>query len=107
MATKVETGQSSMTVAAYGNETVQDEQLAPRRFPPGVEPAFVRVSIGKTISLGGYEFLRIDVSVTEPCLPSEKAAAYEEAAGFAADRLIAEEHAWLGQAKPKAAKRRG
>lgn len=31
------------------------------------EPAFVRVQHGMTISLGNYEFVRVDVALTVPC----------------------------------------
>jgi hypothetical protein len=87
-----------MNSSAYGQEQEQSEVVANREFAAGVEPAFIRVALGKTISLGAgtYEFLRIDVAVTLPCLPSELHETYEEAAEFAAEKLIDEEQQWLG-----------
>jgi len=32
-----------------------------------VEPAYVRVSAGRTKNMGNYESLRVDVSITVPC----------------------------------------
>ena len=32
-----------------------------------VEPAYVRVSAGRTKNMGNYESLRVDVAITVPC----------------------------------------
>ena len=102
---KQERTRMTATTEAYGNETVQEEILETRAFPPGVEPEFVRVGVGKTINMGNYESLRIDVSVTSPCLPGERNDKFEELAEFVADKLLDEEAEWLGSAKPKAKRR--
>lgn len=73
----------------------REETLLERTFPAGVEPASVRVGAGLTISTGNFEFLRIDVSVTLPCLPSETREGYEQASEFVADFLNEEEAKWL------------
>jgi hypothetical protein len=106
-ANKVEAGKITVDTSAYGNETVQEEMLEESSFGPGIEPAFVRVSAGKTINLGNFESLRIDVAVTIPCLPSAIDAAYTEASDFVAEKMTAEERAWLGapSTKPKASRR--
>jgi|SRR5471030_450370 len=107
---KQEVGTVRTVSSAYGTESTQEEQTGPRRFAPGQEPAHVRVAIGKTISLGAgtYEFLRIDVSVTLPCLPEEIDESYEQAAQFVTDKLVQEENQWLGAPLPaRTASRRG
>lgn len=98
------TGRASKTVSAYGEETVSEEQVSVKRFSPNVEPAFIRVNAGKTLNLGNYESLRIDVSVTLPCLPEEIEQTYEQAAEFAFGKLLDEEAQWMGtkNVKPKA-----
>lgn len=104
-ATKQETGRRITNTEAYGSETTQEEPLDVRTFKPGVEPAFVRVGAGKTLNMGNYESLRIDVSVTMPCLPSEVNATFEELSDLVAEKLLDEEAEWLGSAKQKAKRR--
>lgn len=56
---------------------------------PAVE---VGVSLGRTVSLGNFEFVRIDVSVRVPC-PADDAAAnqmFERAVAWAGERLTRE-----------------
>lgn len=80
----------------------EKEELGTTVFPSGCEPAFVRVAMGQTYNLGNYESLRLDVSVTLPCLPSEVDKTYEEASDFCAEKLLAEQDQWLPvQAKGK------
>lgn len=94
-------------VKAYDYDEEQSEILENVTFPPGVEPARVKVSAGKTISLGAstFEFLRLDVAVEMPCLPSQIEQCYEDASNFAADKLMEEETRWLGSTTTKRAKR--
>ncbi len=102
--------------SAYGDEQEKNEVLKRRTFAPGVEPAFVRISAGGTYNLGNYESLRIDVSVTMPCLADEVEQARDAASDFVREALAEEEMQWLGRAtltarpepksKPKAASRR-
>lgn len=104
--TKVEQGVARATSVAYEQEEERTEILTERRFEPGQEPAFVRFSAGKTLSLGApYEFLRIDVAVTLPCLPSELQETYDVAAEFVSEKLMEEEIVWLGTPKKSANKR--
>ena len=106
-ATVAVTGKKSVMSSAYGEERVQEEQAGTIMFPPGVEPAFVRVNAGKTLNLGNYESLRIDVSISLPCLPEDINATYEQAADFAFSKLMDEEATWMGTKNVKpAAKRR-
>lgn len=93
----------SSKVKAYDYDETSNEVLENVEFPPGVEPASVSVLVGKTISLGAqsYEFLKIDVCVKLPCLPSKLNEAYEAASDFAAEKLVEEETKWLGQVKTK------
>lgn len=80
----------------------EKEELGAIVFPPGCEPAFVRVAMGQTYNLGNYESLRLDVSVTLPCLPADVHKTYEEASDFCAEKLLAEQDQWLPvQAKGK------
>ncbi len=101
------------SVSAPNTEEHQEEILYTDEFPPNVEPAMVRVAMGKTISLGAgsYEFLRIDVSVTLPCRPSQINQTHQMASEFVAEKLLDEEGSWLGYgnvpAPKQTAKRRG
>lgn len=81
-------------------DTTQHEELGQASFPPGVEPAFVRVSAGQTYNLGNYESMRLDVSVTLPCRVQDVEDTYTRASEFVAEKLQEEETQWLG-AKPK------
>jgi plastocyanin len=91
-----ETPHMTTTTNAYGNETTQDEQLDDVRLPPGVEPSFVRVSAGKTINMGNYESLRLEVSITRACRPEDEDATFAEVADSVAEKVLSEEQAWLG-----------
>lgn len=96
VALRQQSGTLHTTTSAYGQETTQDEQLGTVQFARNEKSASVRVGFGKTLNLSNFEFLRIDVTVEMPCAPGDLHQAFEEAAGFAADKLIAEEGAWLG-----------
>ena len=76
-------------------------QLPAREFPADRPPATVRVGVGMTINTGNFESLRLDVSVSLPCLPEEVDAAYEEASQKAAEYISTEEQRWLGNSKQR------
>jgi hypothetical protein len=91
-------------------ETTKQETVEEGYFPPGVEPALVRVSAGSTINLGNFESMRLDVSVTLPCRVEEIQETYVRASEYVSDFMAEEEAVWLGPqnskpAKPKSAKR--
>lgn len=77
------------------------EDVSSVSFPPGVEPAFVRVAAGGTYNLGNFESMRLDVSVTLPCRPDDIEGAYERASDFVSVKLGEEEGLWLGRGKGK------
>lgn len=85
----------------YEEETEKQDVVSTDTFPVGVEPAFVRVSAGNTYNLGNFESMRLDVSVTLPCLPSQIEATYTRASDFVAEKLGEEESLWLGRGKGK------
>lgn len=85
----------------YEDEEEQQEVLATVPFPPGVEPAYVQVAAGGTYNLGNFESMRLDVSVTLPCLPSDIEETYERASDFVSVKLGEEENLWLGRGKSK------
>jgi len=87
-------------------ETARQESLDAGYFPPGVEPALVRVGVGNTINLGNFESMRIDISITLPCLVEDIEDTYRRASEYASEFMAEEEAVWLGPtnanpAKPK------
>ena len=105
-------GEGAVTSTAYEQETREVYDLGGEIFGPGEEPAFVKVSAGKTISLSNFEFLRLDVSVSLPCKATNEGVqgAYETASNFVADKLTEEETSWMGASNTPAhrsANRRG
>ncbi len=52
------------------------------------ERAEVTGKVGLTISLGNYEFLRVDAGVTLPCRKSQVKQAYQEAFDLAGEELF-------------------
>lgn len=69
------------------------------QFAPGEHPAEAGVSLGLTISLGDFQFLRIDCQVKIPCKPEDVEAGLDEAADIAFDKLANEEQRWTGSTK--------
>lgn len=76
-----------------------EEVLGVRRFKDGEHPAYVRVSAGMTINMGDFNSLRIDVSVTLPCLPEEIESTYEEASERTAQFVSIEQERWGASTK--------
>lgn len=66
-------------------EQVEDEQIEVRPFV--VEAAEVSLTRGLTISLGKFEFVRLDVGIKVPCYMEEAVEAYKFAQRFTAERL--------------------
>lgn len=90
------------TTTAYKHQGVEqpeetkEEILSDRIFGPGEEVAFVRMNVGRTVNMQDYNSLRIDVSVTMPCRPSEVTAALDEVSDIVAQRLEEEVSIWVG-----------
>ena len=59
------------------------------------DPAYVRASAGMTKSLGPYESLRVDVSITLPCYPAEVDDVYQQVADSVAEKLEKEVDTYL------------
>lgn len=85
-------------------ETARQEMLETGHFPPGVEPAIVRVGVGNTINLGNFESMRIDISVTLPCPVQDIEETYRRASEYASEFMAEEEAVWLGPANANPAK---
>jgi len=92
---KTQVGKSTLLVRsqfktkdAKGPIEEEDELLAVHKFL--APPAEVGVSMGRTISLGNYEFFRIDVVVKVPCYKEEVEEAYIYARKFCESRLKTE-----------------
>ncbi|MEG1121196.1 MAG: hypothetical protein RSE62_03235 [Citrobacter sp.] len=105
-------GEGTVSSTAYEQETRQVHDMGGVVFGPGEEPAFIKVSAGKTISLTNFEFLRLDVAITLPCRATNEdvQATYETASNFVAEKLAEEEISWMGATNTPAhrpANRRG
>lgn len=89
-------------------DSEQQEQLDEVTFPPGVEPARVHVGAGTTRKLGDFESMRMDVSVTLPCMPTPEGieAAYIQASDFCAIKLEEELNQWMPQRATRPASQR-
>lgn len=108
--TQTGSAQTRVTASHRGepyHETSQNHtgSFLERTFMEGEEPAFVRFAAGVTINLGDFNSLRIDSSVTLPCLPVDIDEAHQIAADFVADKIADEEFNWVGSNK-RTAKRR-
>lgn len=101
--TTVSTHQGRSTVSEHG----QDERLFEFPIPDGREPARVSVSFGRTVNMGNFEFVRIDVSVSLPCMPDDVPAAYDRAVDFVVDKLEAEEQHFGAQPRGRTGNQRG
>ena len=71
-----------------------DSALVDRKFQEGEEAAYVKVAAGLTINIGNFQSLRVDVSVSLPCLSSECERTYETASAYVAEFLQQEEAEW-------------
>lgn len=101
--TQVSTHQGRSTVA----ENARSEQVATVDVDPDT-PTHVKVSLGKTINLGNYESLRVDVEVLYPCTVGTIQEAIEIAHEHVIAGLEREQSYMLGSAPaPRRANRRG
>lgn len=55
----------------YGIEAEDVQIIEVATFPEGTVPAYVHVGAGRTINLGDYNSLKLDVSITLPCYVEE------------------------------------
>ena len=105
-----ETGRGRVSVQAKDrdgpyHETDREDTILTRKFREGEHPAYVKVGAGMTINLGDFNSLRIDVSVSLPCLPEEIDECQILASDWVADKVADEETNWLGQSTKAPAKR--
>ncbi len=89
------------------SEVFHDENLPATRFEPGEEPAKVMIHKGKTIGQPNFSSIRIDVSVSLPCLPEHARETALLASQLVDERLAIEEEYMLGTPAPRSANRRG
>lgn len=80
---KTEEGFIQVWTSSHGAETEKREQIMVEKF--AVDPAFVRVSAGRTYNLGQYESFRLDVAITWPCYKER----VDEAQKFIAGKVAA------------------
>lgn len=52
-------------------DEVTETTMGIQTFPEGIEPAYVMFKEGLTKNLGDFEYLRLDISVSMPCLPED------------------------------------
>lgn len=55
----------------FGVEAEDVQIIEVSTFPEGTVPAYVHVGAGRTINLGDYNSLKLDVSITLPCYVEE------------------------------------
>lgn len=84
----------SSGVCVDGGVSDTREVIEVREF--ATNPAYVKVQAGVTKSLGDYEFLRVDVSISVPCYVEEIDTVYSAVAEKVSDRLTQEVEAYLG-----------
>lgn len=94
---EVEVEASIMRNGAVGEVLKDETKTRVHRFI--TEPAHVTVKAGMTRSLGvgTYEFLRVDVGVSIPCYKEQIGEQTKEAADMVADLLDDEMNSYLGE----------
>jgi len=65
-----------------------EDVMDPVKFPDGIEPARVSVTLGLTLNLGDYESAKISVTCTLPTIVEELDHAYDCAREFAGSKLV-------------------
>ena len=99
--TEAQTGRAAVSTSHKANGEVVDQEseselIADARWhiPAGEEPAYVRMAAGKTYNLGNYESLRLDVSVSMPCRPSQVDEACTTVSDIVAEKFEEEARKW-------------
>jgi len=98
-AARIETNDAVLLVTASGicvegGTKESREVIEVREF--ATNPAYVKVQAGVTKSLGDYEFLRVDVSISVPCYAEEIDQVFPIVAEKVSDKLTQEVEAYLG-----------
>ena len=83
--TTVAAGHKRVRTTHLGSETESTEELDVQTFE--TDPAYVRVNVGTTKSIGEYESLRVDVSISMPCYKEEIETMIPKIADVAAEHL--------------------
>lgn len=82
---------TSVVKKDHGVDTVLKEETEIADHPPIKKlHAMVKVAFGQTISVGKFEFVRIDVGVEIPCDPYELDAGFEMAKDFVQEKFTEE-----------------
>lgn len=92
------------------SETSRTDSLPHREFAASEERGEVRVGHGKTINVGNFESVRVDVHVTLPCTRATVRQVIEEAHDYVVEAIAAEQEYLLGTTMPtsqRQASRRG
>lgn len=84
----------SIMVMSSGFGIAQEDRQEIEVEPFEVEPAYVRINVGQTISTGNYESLRVDVAITLPCYAEEVAEVSERVSEEVGRILLEEEKRW-------------
>lgn len=90
----VKSGKIIVRSSKYGIELEDRQEIEVDTFPEGVAPAYVHVGVGRTINLGDYNSLKLDISVTMPCYPEEIEAVQVAVSNKVADMLAEESKAY-------------
>lgn len=96
MATKTDSTTANLKVGAeeavltvtrtmFGQTEYDDKRIKVRPFATDV--ARVKASLGRTIKVGEFEFLRVDVSFEAPCYKEEILSVYNEVLEMAKEEL--------------------
>ena len=95
----VEQGKAKVTATVFNKESTNKEAVKDSITEVAIfktEPAYVRVSAGKTCNLGNYESLRVDVAITMPCYVEEVMDTQKHVADTVAAMLETELNSYLG-----------
>ena len=95
----VEQGKVKVTATIINKESTNTEDVKDSITEVVIfktEPAYVRVSAGKTCNLGNYESLRVDVAITMPCYVEEVVDTQKKVADMVAAMLETELSSYLG-----------